>query len=191
MFLTWSGAEASSHTNLCLCVPFLIGKQEKNMLVIFEGLICCLLVLLCCVIGIANGPVNMVFFYDNEVQERCIANGLIDRKTIDRNSRMFKYLGILPYFVFVAVSVFCINKAKTFLDGFLQLLAILMIEGIFDRVFIDWYWVNCTKAWEIPGTEDLKPYIDKKAMTRKWLGTLIGFPVISAILSFVTTSILK
>jgi len=161
------------------------------MLVIFEGLICCLFVLLSCVIGIANGPVNMVFFYDNEVQERCIANGLIDRKTIGRNSRMFKYLGILPYFVFVVVSVFCINKARTFLDGFLQLLTILMIEGIFDRVFIDWYWVNCTKAWEIPGTEDLKPYIDKKAMTRKWLGTLIGFPVISAILSFIVTSILK
>ena len=26
MLLTWSGAEASSHTNLCLCVPFLFGK---------------------------------------------------------------------------------------------------------------------------------------------------------------------
>lgn len=27
MLLTWSGAEASSHTNLCLCVPFLFGKR--------------------------------------------------------------------------------------------------------------------------------------------------------------------
>ena len=23
-----------------------------------------------------------------------------------------------------------------------------------DRLFIDWYWVGKTKAWDIPGTED-------------------------------------
>jgi len=27
MLLTWSGAEASSHTNLCLCVPFLLDGE--------------------------------------------------------------------------------------------------------------------------------------------------------------------
>ena len=68
---------------------------------------------------------------------------------------------------------------------------ILMIEGVFDRVFIDWYWVNHTKAWEISGTEDLKPYINKKAWIRKWIGTIVGFPMIVAIISFILSLFIK
>ena len=34
--------------------------------------------------------------------------------------------------------------------------------GLFDRFFIDMYWVEHTKAWDIPKTEELKPYIPKK-----------------------------
>ena len=30
--------------------------------------------------------------------------------------------------------------------------AILLIVGVFDRLYIDWYWVGRTKAWIIPGT---------------------------------------
>lgn len=33
--------------------------------------------------------------------------------------------------------------------------AVLLIVGVFDRLYIDWYWVGRTKAWIIPGTEDL------------------------------------
>ena len=153
------------------------------MLIIFEGLVCCLAVLLSCVIGIANGPVNMVFFYDKAVQDRVVENGLIRKDKIKQNYNRFGLFGILPYFMFVVVSVYGINKARGFLDPFLQMSAILLIEGFFDRLFIDWWWVNHTKAWNIPGTEDLKPYIDSKTMTRKWIGTLVGFPLIAAIIS--------
>ena len=34
---------------------------------------------------------------------------------------------------------------------------------------IDGYWVEHTSAWEIPGTEDLKPYITAKDKGKKWL----------------------
>ena len=40
-----------------------------------------------------------------------------------------------------------------------------------------------TKAWIIPGTEDLRPYINGKTLVIKWLGTLVGFPVLAAILA--------
>lgn len=30
---------------------------------------------------------------------------------------------------------------------------ILLIMGLFDRIFIDWYWVGKTKTWIIPGTD--------------------------------------
>ena len=160
-------------------------------MIIFEGTVCCFIVLLSCVYGIANSPVNMVFFYDEKVQSRCIENGLITKEKIRRNSGLFMYLGVLPYFIFVITAVFFINKARGFLEGFLQMSAVLLIEGLFDRLFIDWYWVNHTKAWIIPGTEDLRPYIDRQTFIRKWIGTIVGFPLISAIISLIMSFILK
>ena len=160
-------------------------------MIIIEGLVACFLLLLPCVIGIANGPVNMVFFYDKQVQDRAVENGLISEEKIRQNYNRFKLFGILPYFVFVVASVYGLNKARGFLDPFLQMSAVLLIEGIFDRVFIDWWWVNHTKAWNIPGTEDLKPYIDSKTMTGKWTGTLIGFPLIAAAIAGIMRLIIK
>lgn len=161
------------------------------MLIIFEGLVCCLIALISCVTGIADGAVNMVFFYDDKVQERCIENGLIDRKTIKRNNNIFTYCGIVPYFIFIVLSVYFVNGARGFLEGFYQMSAILLIEGIFDRLYIDSYWVNHTKTWIIPGTEDLRPYINKEAMVKKWIATLIGYPLIAAILSAIMMFVVK
>lgn len=67
------------------------------------------------------------------------------------------------------------------------MIAIGMIYGLFDRFFIDYYWVGKTNAWNIPGTEDLKPYIPRHALIRKWFGTLIGFPVIFALIAWIMT----
>jgi hypothetical protein len=40
------------------------------MLLILEGIIMCFILLLVCVIGIANGPVGMVTLYEEDVQQR-------------------------------------------------------------------------------------------------------------------------
>ena len=80
-----------------------------------------------------------------------------------------------------------INGAKEFSEIFIQSLLIMYIMGLFDRLFIDWYWVGHTKAWLIPKTEDLQPYIPLNAIIRKWLFTIIGFPIISAIIAGIMT----
>ena len=59
----------------------------------------------------------------------------------------------------------------------------LWIQGLFDRFFIDWYWVGKTKAWEIPGTDDLKPYIPTKIMIGKWMSTILMNPLIALIIA--------
>ncbi len=49
--------------------------------------------------------------------------------------------------------------------------AILLIVGVFDRLYIDWYWVGRTKVWIIPGTEDLMPCMpqsDRGARRVSW-----------------------
>lgn len=160
-------------------------------LILIEGLVVCFIVLLCCVIGIANGPEGMAFFYEKEVQEKVVTSGLITKEALDRNLKRFKFIGMVIMFAFILLAVYGLNGARGFLEGFWQILAVLMIEGIFDRVFIDWYWVCCTKAWIIQETEDMQPYISRKVFVKKWVMTLIGFPAISALLSGVMCLFLK
>lgn len=93
----------------------------------------------------------------------------------------------IPLLIFVPLMVYFVNGARGFKDLFIQICIILMIDGLFDRIFIDWFWVGKTKAWFIPGTEDLMPYIPKKTLIGKWLGTLIGYPILAAIMAGIMT----
>ncbi|MBQ5439802.1 MAG: hypothetical protein IIT49_03360, partial [Clostridia bacterium] len=77
-----------------------------------------------------------------------------------------------------------------YLSGFWQMTAIYLIMGLFDRLFIDLYWVGHTKAWIIPGTEDLMPYIPVKTVVKKWIGTLVGFPLTAAAIAGIMTLII-
>ena len=160
-------------------------------MILIEGLVACFLLLIPCVVGIANGPVSLVCLYEKEVQDRVVEKGLITRERINRNANYFRLFGILPFFIFVLVAVYGINGAHGFRDGFWQISVILLMEGLFDRLFIDWYWVGKTKAWIIPGTEDLMPYIYGKTLIGKWVFTLVGYPLIAAVLSLIMSFILK
>ena len=162
-----------------------------SAVVFMEGLIYCFLVLLACVVGIADGPVAMVFFYEKEVQERVVELGLTTPERIKRNAGRFYKFAVLPCLALVLFTVFGINGARGFREGFLQLLALLMTEGIFDRLFIDGYWVNHTSAWVIPGTEDLRPYIYGKTLAVKWLTTLIGYPLLAALAAGIMAVVLR
>lgn len=68
---------------------------------------------------------------------------------------------------------------------------ILSIVNVIDRLLIDEYWVGHTKAWEIPGTEDMKPYISRKDKIGKWLMGTAGFALLCAILAGIMTLVVK
>ena len=159
--------------------------------IIIEGLILGALLSLYCVIGIRNGAVGMVFLYHKDVQERSIQQGLITEKKIKHNQMIFKILGISSYLIYLLVCVYAINGARGFWPGFWQMFAILSIVNVIDRLLIDEYWVGHTKAWEIPGTEDLKPYIDRKDKIGKWLVGTVGFAILCAILAGIMSFIVK
>lgn len=159
-------------------------------MILFEGIVLSFILLVACVVGIANGPVGLVSLYEKEVWNRCIENGLITEARIKKNANMCKFI-TLPLMLFVVLlSVYGINDARTFWEGFIQMTIILLIEGLFDRLFIDWYWVGKTKAWNIEGTDDLRPYIYGKTLIMKWVITLIGYPVIAAILAGIMSRML-
>ena len=127
--------------------------------VILEGIGLGVLLILVCAIGIRKGAVGMVHLYSQEVQERCVTLGLTTHAKIKRNALIFKAVCVPGYIAYVLVCVYALNVAKGFVQGFWQLLVILSVMNLIDRFWVDGYWVGHTNAWEIPGTEDLKPYI--------------------------------
>ena len=152
-------------------------------MILIEGIVMCFVLLIICVVGIANGPVGLVVFYEQEVKNRVVELGLTTKEKIRKTSIITVIALFVPMLVLVPLMVYGINGAKGFWDGYWQMLAILMISGLLDRIFIDWWWVGHTKAWIIPGTEDLMPYIYGKTLVRKWLGTVVVFPILAAILA--------
>lgn len=155
----------------------MIGK------VLLEGLGLGVLLVLVCLFGIRNGVVGMVHLYEAEVQARVVTLGLTTKEKIERNKKLFKAVCLPGYIAYVLVCVYAINGARGFLTPFWQLLVILSVMNLIDRFLIDDYWVGHTKAWTIPGTEDLKPYINTAAKRKKWLFGTVGMVVISAVLA--------
>lgn len=150
------------------------------MILLIEGIVMCFILLIYCAVGIANGPVGLVVLYEEDVQARVVELGLTTKEKIRKSFIISCIVLFLPLVTLTPAMVYGINGATGFWDGFWQMTVILMIMGLFDRFFIDWYWVGHTKAWVIPGTEDLQPYIPKNVLIRKWVGTVVGYPIIAA-----------
>lgn len=153
--------------------------------VLLEGVGLSALLFLVCAFGIRKGAVGMVHLYHQDVKDRCVELGLTTHEKISRNSKMFKLICLPGYITYVLVCVYAVNGARGFWTGFWQLFVILSVMNLFDRICIDDWWVGHTKAWTIPGTEDLKPYINAEDKRQKWMGGTIGMAVIAAVLTAV------
>ena len=161
------------------------------IMVIIEGLGLGFLLYLICAIGIRKGAIGMVHMYSVEVQRRVIDNGLTTAEEIKRRSILFKALCIPGYFIYVLVCAYAVNGARGFVSGFLQMFAILSIMNLIDRILVDGYWVGYTDDWNIPGTEDLKPYITSDDKKKKWIFGTVGMAIVSAILSGIMCLIIR
>lgn len=159
------------------------------IMAVLEGVAMCFVLLIICVVGIANGPVGMVFFYEKEVQDKAIELGLTTRETINKRKTITFIALLVPQLLLVPLMVYLINGASEFKTAASQMAAIYLISGLFDRLFIDWYWVGKTKAWIIPGTEDMRPYIYGKTLVGKWVSTLLGFPILAVIIAWVVSKL--
>ena len=151
--------------------------------VLLEGVGLAVILILICAIGIHKGTVGMVHLYHDDVQARCVELGLTTREKIKKNSLRFKLCCMPIYLAYVLAFVYAVNGARDFLTGFWQLLVMLSVLNLADRLFIDGWWVGHTKAWTIPGTEDLKPYINAQDKKRKWLFGTVGMAVIAVALA--------
>ena len=151
--------------------------------VLVEGLILGILLMGICAFGIRNGAVGMVHLYHQNVKDRCVELRLTTHEKINKNSKTFKIVCIPGYLLYILACVYGINGARDFWSGFWQMFVILSVMNLMDRFLVDDYWVGHTKAWTIPGTEDLKPYINSEDKRKKWIGGTVGMAVISAVLA--------
>ena len=154
---------------------------------ILEGLGLGALLVMVCAIGIRKGAVGMVHLYDQKVQQRCIALGLTTKESVKRNALRFKLVCVPVYLAYVLVCVYAVNGAQGFWNSFWQCFVILFVMNLIDRFGIDGCWVGHTKAWVIPGTEDLMPYISKTDKQKKWLFGTVGMMLISLLLAGIGT----
>lgn len=159
------------------------------MIVFLEGIVMCFILLIYCVVGIRNGAVGLVCLYEQDVQDRVVELGLITKEQIKKQFLVSSIVLFVPLFTLVPYMVYGINGVTGFTEGFTQMTIILVTMGLFDRFFIDWYWVGRTDAWLIPGTEDLKPYIPVKVLVGKWIGTLVVYPLIALLMAKIMTYI--
>lgn len=158
---------------------------------ILEGLAMCLMLTMMCIIGTKDGAAGMAFFYEKKVQEKAIAQGLTTAEKIKSRLRAFRIISSVLCVVFAVLFVYVLNGARGFLDGFLQMLVIFAVMAVYDKLFIDTYWVGHTKAWIIPGTEEYMPYITAKMVVIKMIVALIMYPVTAAIIALIMSFILK
>lgn len=150
---------------------------------ILEGLGLGALLVLVCAVGIRKGAVGMVHLYSTAVQERCVELGLTTKEGIKRKAILLKVVCLPMYLVYLFLCVFVINQAQGFLATLWQSFVILFVMNLVDRFLIDEWWVGHTKAWIIPGTEKLMPYITKADKRRKWLASTVSMALLAAILA--------
>ena len=158
---------------------------------VIEGIGLGVLLVAYCLIGIKDGAVGMVFLYENDVQNKCVELGLTTHEKIKKRKSLFKIFGIISYVAYSLAFVYAVNGARGFLQGFLQMLILLSVCNIIDRIFIDELWVCHTKTWIIPGTEEFMPYIKTKDKVKKWLFGTVGMAIMSAVLAGIMALVLK
>ena len=125
--------------------------------------------------------------YPPDIQEEYFkTHERVDVSYRSKNVILTKGFGVL-LFTCILLACALVAGAKTFWQGFV----ILSIMNLIDRFLIDEYWVGHTKAWIIPGTEDLRPYIAAKDKKKKWIMGTVGMALLAAILSGVMALILK
>ena len=66
------------------------------MLILLEGILMCFILLIVCVIGIANGPVGLVVLYEEDVQQRAVELGYTTKEKIKTSFLLSSIAAFLP-----------------------------------------------------------------------------------------------
>ena len=146
-----------------------------------ESLVLIVLFTLAIVPSCLKEPLNHIQDYPEPIRERVKELGLPVREE-SRKSKAFlirKGIALVLALAILTVILVFINKAQTFLQGFLISYGLWMVVNWYDAIVLDIAWFCHDKRVVIPGTEDLTDaYHDYWFHIKKSLfGSLLGLPV--------------
>lgn len=148
--------------------------------ILIETLILTVLFTIAVVAGSKN-LVDTVYDMPQPIINRCLELGLIDesKKADSPQTRRKKLAAAIVIALIMALTLFFVNHAGNFLQGFLISYLIWLIIDWYDCFVIDWIWVCHSKKLIIPGTEDLvDSYKDYRFhFIGSLKGMVIGLPV--------------
>lgn len=75
------------------------------MVLVLECVIICFILLVPCVVSIANGIEQAAFLFEADVQDRVVEMGLVTRERLRRNQRIFKTATLLVMLAFAIGAV--------------------------------------------------------------------------------------
>ena len=149
-------------------------------IILTETMVLTILFTIAVVAGSKN-PVDTVYDMPEPIINRCLELGLIDesKKADSPQTRRKKLAAAIVIALVIAVTLFFVNHARNFLQGFLISYLIWLIIDWYDCFVIDWIWVCHSKKLIIPGNEDLvDSYKDYRFhFIGSLKGMVIGLPV--------------
>lgn len=107
--------------------------------------------------AVLGSAVNSLFFYPKTVQERAVAIGQSDWRTIRRRKGRF----MTPFFILMTAALVLLrglwNRVTDFWSAYWQALLFLEVMNWYDGLVIDMLWVGRSRFWAIPALAGL-PY---------------------------------
>ena len=129
----------------------------------------------------SKNPLSGINNYPPAIIRRVRELGLIDDTQLPRSKKVIarKLVAAIVIAIICALTVYFVNGARTFGQGFATTYLIWTVVDWYDAIVIDWIWFCHDPHFVIPGTEDMvKDYHDYWFHAKASLkGMLIGLPV--------------
>ena len=148
---------------------------------LIEAIVLCVLFHLGVLLQVRKDPAGRVYGYPPAIVERYIQLGKIpDKKnpsTLERVKK--KWPAAIVLGMILGAVVYFVNGSRSFLNGFLVSYGLWLIVDWYDAIVIDILWLCHSKAYILPGTEDMTAaYHDYRYHVKSsYVGMLIGLPV--------------
>ena len=118
-----------------------------------------------------NSPLDCLYFYPKEVQNRVYELKLADREEVSRKRKIFLivFTGIMAVLLIIIIRY--VNGVHDFESAYLQSLLFLEVMNWYDGIMIDRIWVGNDPFWLIEEVREI-PYVQTWEQVLKKRGIL-------------------
>ena len=133
-----------------------------------------------------DSPLDCLYFYPQEVQEKVYELKLADREAISGKRKTFLIVFVSVMAVLLVIIIRYVNGVHDFWTAYLQSLLFLEVMNWYDGIVIDKIWVANDSFWLIEEVKDI-PYVQTWKQVFKKRGML---SVIWIVCSLITAAVI-